>query len=73
MLEMFDASGANELYQVKLSESTKFFKEYAGKTFREAAYLALNKHVNLIGVRSAERGTIILNPGESYTMVCELK
>jgi hypothetical protein len=67
-MAIYGHSISNEIQLVKLCDS-KLFAEYSGMSFVEASYCSIYKHVNLIGVREAASGRIMLNPGEGYHLV----
>jgi hypothetical protein len=68
MMKLYDRSVSNEVYQIPIGESV-LFKEYIGFSFSHAAYASFQKGVTLVGVKQAETGKILLNPGSTYVMV----
>ncbi|XP_073397246.1 potassium channel subfamily T member 1 isoform X7 [Dendrobates tinctorius] len=65
---MYGRCSGNEVYHIRMGDS-KFFMEYAGKSFTYAAFHAHKKYgVCLIGVRREDNKSISLNPGPRHIM-----
>ncbi|XP_056396035.1 potassium channel subfamily T member 1 isoform X8 [Hyla sarda] len=65
---MYGRCSGNEVYHIRMGDS-KFFMEYAGKSFTYAAFHAHKKYgVCLIGVRREDNKSILLNPGPRHIM-----
>ncbi|KAG9471557.1 hypothetical protein GDO78_014253 [Eleutherodactylus coqui] len=65
---MYGRCSGNEVYHIRMGDS-KFFMEYAGKSFTYAGFHAHKKYgVCLIGVRREDNKSILLNPGPRHIM-----
>lgn len=65
--KLYGKHSGNEIYHIKLGDS-KFFGEYAGKSFTYASFHAHRKYgVALVGVQP-ENEAIKINAGPQYTM-----
>ncbi|XP_068105309.1 potassium channel subfamily T member 1 isoform X4 [Hyperolius riggenbachi] len=65
---MYGRCSGNEVYHIRMGDS-KFFMEYAGKSFTYASFHAHKKYgVCLIGVRREDNKSILLNPGPRHIM-----
>ncbi|XP_028410952.1 potassium channel subfamily T member 1-like isoform X2 [Dendronephthya gigantea] len=66
--EMFGRCAGNEIYDIKLGDST-VFRPFNKKSFSYASFHAHRRYgVCLIGVRRAKSSKVLLNPGSSYLM-----
>ncbi|VDI24235.1 potassium channel subfamily T member 1 [Mytilus galloprovincialis] len=63
--QLYGERSGNEIYSIKLEDSTKFFREYEGKSFTYASFHAHRRFgVSLVGVQQdLPDATIQLNPG----------
>ncbi|XP_018518024.1 potassium channel subfamily T member 2 isoform X1 [Lates calcarifer] len=65
---MYGCCSGNEVYHIRLCDS-KFFGEYNGKSFTYASFHAHKKYgVCLIGIKSEDNKSILLNPGPRHIM-----
>ncbi|KAK9532564.1 hypothetical protein VZT92_009942 [Zoarces viviparus] len=65
---MYGCCSGNEVYHIRVCDS-KFFGEYNGKSFTYAAFHAHKKYgVCLIGIKTEENKSILLNPGPRHIM-----
>ncbi|XP_071152421.1 potassium channel subfamily T member 2-like isoform X5 [Mytilus edulis] len=68
--QLYGERSGNEIYSIKLEDSTKFFREYEGKSFTYASFHAHRRFgVSLVGVQQdLPDATIQLNPGPRHIM-----
>ncbi|XP_068430158.1 potassium channel subfamily T member 2-like isoform X1 [Clinocottus analis] len=65
---MYGCCSGNEVYHIRVCDS-KFFGEYNGKSFTYASFHAHKKYgVCLIGIKSEDNKSILLNPGPRHIM-----
>ncbi|KAM6901496.1 LOW QUALITY PROTEIN: potassium channel subfamily T member 1 [Lycodopsis pacificus] len=65
---MYGCCSGNEVYHIRVCDS-KFFGEYNGKSFTYASFHAHKKYgVCLIGIKTEENKSILLNPGPRHIM-----